>query len=238
VWATVNQLAAHEPNSITDGPFGSKLKTAHYTDTGPRVIRLQNIGDGIFNNEEAHISQEHFETLQRHQIFAGDVVIAALGATLPRACIIPEYVGPAIVKADCIRFRPQAELADARYLNAALNSDILKRIAAKIVHGIGRPRLNQQEIKSLPIPLPPLAEQQRIVAEVERRLSVVEGVAAAIEANLKRAERLRQAILKRAFAGRLVPQDPADEPASVVLARIRAAKSGGKRGRQLELPGV
>ena len=155
VWATVNQLAAHEPNSITDGPFGSKLKTAHYTDTGPRVIRLQNIGDGIFNNEEAHISQEHFETLQRHQIFAEDVVIAALGVTLPRACIIPEYVGPAIVKADCIRFRPHPELADARYMNAALNSDILKRIAAKIVHGIGRPRLNQQEIKSLPIPLPP-----------------------------------------------------------------------------------
>ncbi len=50
-------LAAPEPNSITDGPFGSKLKTEHYTDAGPRVVRLQNIGDGVFCDERAHISQ-------------------------------------------------------------------------------------------------------------------------------------------------------------------------------------
>ncbi len=241
VWATTNQLASHEPNSITDGPFGSKLKTAHYTETGPRVIRLQNIGDGKFYDEKAHISYEHFETLQRHEIFAGDLVIAALGPSLPRACIIPEYVGPAIVKADCMRFKPHPELADAKYLLSALNSDVVKRIAAKTVHGIGRPRLNQQEIKSLSIPLPPLAEQQRIVAEVERRLSVVEEVEATLTANLHRAERLRQSILKQAFEGRLVAQDSADEPASVLLARIRAERAAveekKKRGRQLELPG-
>ena len=66
----------------------------------------------------------------------------------------------------------------------------------------------------LPIPVPPLAEQHRIVAEVERRLSVVQEVEATVAANLKRAERLRQSILKRAFEGRLVAQDPEDEPAS------------------------
>ena len=67
---------------------------------------------------------------------------------------------------------------------------------------------------SMPLPLPPLAEQQRIVAEVERRLSVVEELEATVAAGLRRAERLRQAILKRAFEGRLVAQDPSDEPAT------------------------
>ncbi len=76
-------------------------------------------------------------------------------------------------------------------------------------------------------PLPPLAEQHRIVAEVERRLSVIDELGAVVEANLKRAERLRQAILKRAFEGKLVPQDPSDEPASALLERIRAERRRG-----------
>jgi type I restriction enzyme S subunit len=110
-WATVEQLGAAEPNSITDGPFGSNLKTEHYTDSGPRVIRLQNIGEGTFVDEEAHISTEHFERLLRHQIFSSDIVIAAFGASPPRSCIIPNYVGPAIVKADCIRFKPSKHVS-------------------------------------------------------------------------------------------------------------------------------
>ena len=76
----------------------------------------------------------------------------------------------------------------------------------------------------MPIPLPPLAEQEQIVDEVERRLSVVSELETTVEANLKRAERLRQSILREAFAGRLVPQDPNDEPASVLLEHIRQSR--------------
>ncbi len=75
------------------------------------------------------------------------------------------------------------------------------------------------------LPIPPLAEQRRIVAEVERRLSVADAFGQVIERSLKRAERLRQAVLKLAFEGRLVPQDPNDEPASVLLERIRAERA-------------
>ena len=84
--------------------------------------------------------------------------------------------------------------------------------------------INLSVLTAFPVPLPPLAEQRRIVAEVERRLSVIQQAEAAVEASLQRAERLRQSILKRAFAGELVPQDPGDEPASVLLERIRAQR--------------
>ncbi len=77
----------------------------------------------------------------------------------------------------------------------------------------------------LAVAFPPLAEQRRIVAEVERRLSVVQEVEAVIAANLARAERLRQSILKQAFEGKLAPQDPNDEPASVLLERIKAHRA-------------
>ena len=65
VRVTVEGLAANEPASLTDGPFGSNLKTSHYTQEGPRVIRLQNIGDGVFLDERAHISEEHFNRLRK-----------------------------------------------------------------------------------------------------------------------------------------------------------------------------
>jgi type I restriction enzyme S subunit len=203
-WVKLETLAANEPYSITDGPFGSNLKTEHYTEVGPRVVRLQNIGEGIFYNADAHISLEHFDYLRKHQVHSGDIVIAALGESLPRACIIPSYLGQAIVKADCIRLKPNTSITNSRYLNIALNSDTLRKLASKIVHGVGRPRLNQAEIKSLQIPLPHINEQLRIATEVERRLSVVQELDQTIEANLKRAGRLRQAVLKMAFEGRLV----------------------------------
>lgn len=202
-WATVEQLAAPEPNSITDGPFGSNLKTEHYMASGPRVIRLQNIGDGVYVDEEAHITQAHFERLQKHRIFAGDVVIAGFGENPPRSCIIPESLGPAIVKADCIRFKPHSSVLP-KYMNAALNSDPVRKRTKGMVHGVGRPRLNLGEIKSIVLPLPPLAEQTRILAEVERRLSVVEELESVVSANLQRAVRLRQSILQKAFTGELV----------------------------------
>jgi len=98
------------------------------------------------------------------------------------------------------------------------NYDDIRRLSS----GGVQPNLNLSIIRGTSVPLPPLAEQHRIVAEVERRLSVVAEVEAAVDANLARAERLRQAILKRAFEGRLVPQDPDDEPASALLERIKA----------------
>src|SRR5262249_14953528 len=92
----------------------------------------------------------------------------------------------------------------------------------KVARGVAVKGVNIADVKLCPVPLPPPAEQQQIVAEVEERLSVITATEAQIEANLQRATRLRQSILRDAFAGRLVPQNPHDEPASVPLERIRA----------------
>jgi type I restriction enzyme S subunit len=94
------------------------------------------------------------------------------------------------------------------------------RWTVNIAH-LGADRFSQIEF-----PLPSEDEQREIVQEVAAQLSAVDQLRAQFEANLKRAARLRQAILKRAFEGRLVPQDPTDEPAEKLLERIRREREG------------
>ena len=223
-WTTVDQLASGEPNSLTDGPFGSNLKTAHYTESGPRVVRLQNIGDGEFIDARAHISEEHFEELSKHRILTGDLVVASLGETLPRACIIPATLGRAIVKADCLRLAPDSRLSDPRYVLIALNAQPTRSRTESLIHGVGRPRIGLTLLRQVTVPLPPRAEQERAVGEAARLLSIEENSINALELVLTRCGNFRQSILKWAFEGRLVDQDPTDEPASRLLERIQAER--------------
>ena len=97
--------------------------------------------------------------------------------------------------------------------------------------------INLSKLSEFPVPLPPLAEQAEIVREVEARISTLDNLELTLTDELKRAERLRQSILHRAFTGRLVPQDATDEPAAALLARLREtpaapAKTKAGRGRK------
>ena len=106
-------------------------------------------------------------------------------------------------------------------------SSEVSKYVRKVNHGATRDGINT-ELLEMPVAVPPLAEQRRIVAEVERRLSVIQQAEATVAASLQRAERLRQSILKQAFSGQLVPQDPNDEPAAVLLARIQAQRAAAE----------
>ena len=211
VWAKVADLAAAEPRAITDGPFGSNLKSSHYTDEGPRVIRLQNVGEGEFIAADAHIADEHFEALRDHEARGGDIVLGSLGEELPRACLVPAWLGPAIVKADCPRFRPHPSL-NAAYLMLALNSPPVRAQAAQVVHGVGRQRLKLAELKKLKLPLPPRAEQDRIVERVQGMFSEMTSGVRYVERALAALPAHRSALRTAACTGRLFGDTPEGLP--------------------------
>lgn len=104
---------------------------------------------------------------------------------------------------------------------------------AKSTSGVNN--INSEEISDLQIPVPTLAEQERIVAEIESRFERADALETAVDRTLNDAEKLKQAVLKKAFSGELVPQNPDDEPASVLLDRIRAARASelpAKKGKR------
>ncbi len=224
VWTSVDQCSLDE-SAITDGPFGSNLKSSHYQETGPRVIRLQNIGDGVFIDAKAHISEEHYGQLTKHAVDEGDLVVAMLGEVLPRACIIPAGVSPAIVKADCARVRLNKDLTTSHIVMSQLNSKPVRDAVLKFVKGIGRPRVNLGHIRAIPLAICSIEEQREIEKSLIDAETSINDQLKSIELSLKQSTAQRQNILRAAFAGELVPQDPNDEPATVLLERIRAERA-------------
>jgi type I restriction enzyme S subunit len=101
-----------------------------------------------------------------------------------------------------------------------MNSVIQSRILGQKV-GVALSHFNTNTVEKFEIPLPTIEDQHSIVSAIESRLSVSDKLEETITHCLKQAEALRQSILKKAFSGKLVPQDPNDEPASVLLERIR-----------------
>lgn len=193
-WATLEDVLATAPRSITDGPFGSNLKSAHYTEEGARVLRLQNVGDGVFRDERAFISLDHFASLRNHEVLAGDLIIASLGEVLPRVAIVPDLKVQAIVKADVIRARIHASISSKWVLYALMSPQVRKYTASRI-KGVGRPRLGLGEIRRIPIPIPPFAEQQRIVESLEDQISRLDAAVGDLETARRKVSAFRKAVL-------------------------------------------
>ena len=151
----------------SDGPFGSKLKTEHYTERGIRVIRLQNIQEQYFNDDDkAYIDKKYYEfELVSYTVYPGDVLIAGLGdehIRAGRACIMPENIDTAVNKADCfcLRLKP---IINTKYLIAYLNCPFGLQQSESFSQGTTRFRLNLGNIQRMVIPVPSLEEQKYIV---------------------------------------------------------------------------
>ena len=184
--------------SRCDGPFGSGLKSSHYTEHGVRVIRLQNIGNANFRHSDAvFISDRHSRTLGDHSVLPGDLLVAGLGDSnnpAGRACVAPRNLGSAIVKADCFRFRLDEDRSSPRFLALQLTATATAATAL-LSTGSTRQRINLQSTSSRAVSLPPLREQERVTKHVDIQV-----------AGIQRSQRAaqRKAELAREYRSRLV----------------------------------
>lgn len=220
-WARIGEIAW-----VTKLAGFEFTKFIKYQESGPvRVVRGLNVGFGNFKAENfKFIDADTSDALPRSQLHGGELLIAYVG-TLGTAAILPRdshryHLGPNIGKVVV------DELAgDARFFLLYLSSPFGQDLITKTAKAVAQSSLSMEQIRLMPVPFPPRAEQHKIIEEVERLLSIADATEQAIEQGLRQSERLRQSILKQAFAGKLVPQDPSDEPAEALLARIREERA-------------
>ena len=167
-----------------------------YVSKGVPFLRSQNVRENKFNPEGLlYIRPEFHAKLSKSIIRAGDLAVVRSGS-VGVTCVIPETLGEANC-ADLVLI--QRPLGLSPHFGAYYMNSIAKRRIEAGKVGVALTHFNTKSVASMPLPVPPYAEQQEIVGEVERRLSVVEALDAEVTANLHRAERLRQSILQTGF---------------------------------------
>ncbi|EBB7289109.1 TPA: restriction endonuclease subunit S [Salmonella enterica subsp. enterica] len=223
-----------------DGPFGSKLKTSDYTNSGIRVVRLENIGHLEFNSEkETYISHEKYKSLYNNTLKENDLIFSSFVDEDVRVCLIPQSEQTFINKADCFCLRLNPSLASPHYLALVLASKTSYEQIKEKVQGITRPRINLRTLRSLKFDIPDLKEQHEIVRRVEQLFAWADTIEKQVNNALNRVNSLTQSILAKAFRGELTAQWRAENPdlisgensAAALLEKIKAerAASGGKK---------
>ena len=219
VWARVEQLGNVQLGRQRSPKNRSK-------DFPTKYIRAANITENGLDLADVLEMEFRPHEFERYQLESGDILLSEASgsaAQVGKPAIWKNQIPNCCFQNTVIRFRP--ERLPSEYFLTVFKDFYVNGIFSKVSSGVGINHLSANKFAALPAPLPPLPEQYRIVAEVENRLSMFDKLEATITASLKRAERLRQAILKQAFEGKLVPQDPNDEPASVLLERIRQERA-------------
>jgi type I restriction enzyme S subunit len=206
IWATPDQLTPFEEGAICAGPFGTIFKARDFRPTGVPIIFLRHVAPGRYlTHKPGFMDTNKWEDLFRpYSVFGGELLITKLGEPPGVCAIYPEGIGSAMVTPDVIKMTPNDEVALPLFLMHYFNSQVARDFATGVAFGTTRLRLTIPIFREMPVPLPPLAEQARIVEEVERRLSVIDELESVVKSNLQRATRLRQSILRKAFTGRMI----------------------------------
>ena len=228
-WATIDQVASDEPYSLAIGPFGSNLKVADYRETGVPLVFVRNIRSGKYGGENTKfISPDKAKSLAQHRVDPFDVLVTKMGEPPGDADVYPDNQEPAVITADCIKIRCDKSLMRPQFLKAVINSSIGQRQIAPITKGVAQKKVSLGRFKQIAAPIPPLDEQEEVERILREAMDSADQLSADLDVSNQTHAAQRQNILRAAFSGQLVPQDPNDEPASVLLERIRVNQASRK----------
>lgn len=221
-WTSLDHL-------VEDSSYGTSVKCSSEAGGLP-VLRIPNVRSGKIDLSDLKFATQGLGLGDGDYLAAGDVLVIRTNGSIGlvgRAAVIasplsrPHYFASYLLRLRCVEtnFSP-------RWINWVLASPFGRAwIESKAASSAGQHNISLSTLLMLPVPLPPAVEQECALAAVDAAMDVADRQSVAIDRSLSQAGAQRMNLLRAAFAGQLVSQDPSNEPASALLARIRAARA-------------
>ena len=216
-------------------PQNGVYKPSKEYGSGTQIIRIDDFYDGQLIRrtgfKRLRLSDEEIE---KYKVQESDLIVNRVNSIehLGKCALIENLTETTVFESNIMRCNVIVEVISQSYLTAYLVSrEGRERLTENAKHAVNQASINQMDVGNTIVPITSMEEQRLIVLMIDQQLSKADALIAQVDVNLKKAELLRQSILKKAFSGQLVPQDPNDEPASVLLERIRAEKMARSKGK-------
>jgi len=205
---------------VSVGHVGASLNFQSDKNSGVPYLRSQNIGSGKLLKLEniRYVTKEFHKKLKKSQLIEGDLLIVRHGDENNNACLLPKDFGP-VNCANIIFARPREDISEL--LNFYFQSISCQKFLDSNRTGSVQRVVNTQMVAQVPIPIPSLKEQIEIIRKIKHDFLLIQNSENIINSMIKQLDTLRSSILNQAFEGKLVPQNPNDEPASILLEKIK-----------------
>ena len=200
----IEDFLTRDRKGMSTGPFGTMLKKQEHKSAGVPVLGIENIGEGKFvDGNKIFVTEEKALELKSFELRAGDIIISRSG-TVGELCSVPAYMEGSLLSTNLMRISLDLEKVLPNYFIYLFQSKgvVLDQVK-ELCKGSTRIFLNQTILKQIRFPIPSIAEQAKIVKEIDSRLSVCDSIERTVGTALHQAEAMRQSILKKAFEGRL-----------------------------------
>lgn len=198
-WKVVSLFDLRElsdKHSFTGGPFGSNLKSEHYTKTGVRVLQLQNIGNGEFLGDyKLYTSNEKADELKSCNIYPGDLILAKM-APVARCAIIPDIEERYVMCSDGIRLKVNEELYDKKFIYHAINTSHFLAYCESKCSGTTRARITIGDLKKVPVVIPSTKEEQ---VEIRHKIDSIDIAIQNMKSKSQISKELYQVLVKKVF---------------------------------------
>jgi len=223
-WVKLGHIQSDDKYAVKAGPFGSALKKESYVANGYKIYGQEQVISGDPEFGDYFVDDNKYQELISCTVKPDDILISLVG-TIGKVLVLPESAKPGIINPRLVKVSLNLKQYRPSFFKAYFESSFLKSLYANESQGTTMDILNLGIIQNLPYPFCSVDEQEQILQVIETRFSEIDNLDQTITAALQQAETLRQSILKKAFSGQLVPQDPNDEPATELLARIKAERA-------------